>query len=213
MNASRLWTIGSILVIVAIVAGTWFVGISPQLTAASAANDSRASVEAQNEVHEATLISLQEQFDDIDILRAELAELRKAVPADAALPELFSQIHQTAAANGVAVSSLAFADPSPYAPVEGATTDPELATAMASVSSGAFLVIPVDVTAVGPYQNVMAFVSSLQSGERLMLVHDLTLIEGQMAVDSAVQLKLAGQVFVLLDAAATPPADVPEPTQ
>jgi len=212
MNASRLWTIGSILVIVVIVAGTWFVGISPQLASASAANDSRAAVEAQNEVHEATLLSLEKQFDDIEALRAELAEARKAVPADAGLPELFRQVHRTAAANGVTVSALAFADPTPYVPLEGAALDPEVAAAMVSASSGSFLVISVDVTVLGPYQDVMAFVTNLQSGERLMLVHDLTLVEGEMAADSEVQLKLTGQVFVLTEAVATPAADSAEPT-
>jgi Tfp pilus assembly protein PilO len=209
VNSSRLWTFGSIIVILALVAGTWFIGISPQLAAAAAANDSRATVEGQNARHQIELASLEKQFEEIDELRDELTQLRKTVPADGAMPDMLSELHQLAAANGVAISSVTVADPSTYAPIENTTADPELAAALASVSSGAFLVIPIDVGVSGLYQNVMAFLSSLQNGERYFLVHDINLSTGLMATDVAAEVSLSGQAFVLLDVAPAPLASDP----
>lgn len=203
MNASRLWGFGAVLVIVALVAGTWFIGISPQLAAASAANDSRETVKMQNARHQITLAELEKQFGELDDLRDDLEELRKAVPATGALPDMLRELHALAAAHGVAVSSVTVADPSTYAPIENTAEDPELAAALATVSTGAFLVIPIDVGVTGLYQNVMAFISGLQHGERLFLVHDINLSSGLMSTDSEVEVSVSGQVFVLLE---VPPA-------
>jgi Tfp pilus assembly protein PilO len=207
VNASRLWGFGAILVIVALVGGTWFIGISPQLAAAAAANDSRETVKMQNAKHQITLAELEKQFGELDELRDELEQLRKAVPATAALPDMLRELHSLAAANGVAVSSVTVADPSTYAPIENTTEDPELAAALATVSTGAFLVIPIDVGVTGLYQNVMAFIAGLQHGERLFLVHDINLSSGVMSTDSEVEVSVSGQVFVLLDVAPAPLAN------
>lgn len=208
MNTARLWTFGSVLVIVALLAGTWFVGISPRLEEASAANETRATVSAQNQVQSVNLVSLKEQFEKIDELRGKLDALRAAVPSDADLADLISEVNALANGAGVTVTSMAFADPVAYAPAETPSEDPQLLAAVSSVSPESFFALPVQLSISGSYAQAMAFVHSLQAGERLFLVHDLALSSGTMSNEAAVELSMSGQVFVLLDASdVAPPVD------
>ena len=48
MDKNRLWIIGAVVVMVAIVALGWVVAIQPQLDAAAAADAQRATVDATN---------------------------------------------------------------------------------------------------------------------------------------------------------------------
>jgi hypothetical protein len=46
---NRLWNIVAVMLMVAIAAGGWFLGVDPQLAAARTADEQRETVEAQNE--------------------------------------------------------------------------------------------------------------------------------------------------------------------
>lgn len=207
MNTARLWTFGSILVIVALLLGTWFIGISPRLDEASAANDTRSTVAAQNAIHSINLASLKEQFENIDELRADLDTLRAAIPDEANLADLIGEVNALAGQTRVSVTSMAFADAVPYAAIEDPNQDPQLLAAAGSVSPESFFAVPVQVAVNGTYADVMSFVRALQSGDRLFLVHDLALSSGVMSNEAVVDLNITGQVFVLLDA-----SDVKAPT-
>lgn len=219
MNTTRLMALGSVVLIVAVIAGSWFIGISPRLTETSQANTDRAAVEAQNRVQAATLASLKEQFVGMDDLRDELTEMRVAIPADANLPDLISQLNALATRNQVTVDSMLIGDPLPYATVEIESMDPELAAALTSVTAENFFIIPLEVTISGQYGNAMAFLNSVQLGGRLFLVHDLALLDGTMSNDAVVNLRISGQVFVLLESSdvavvpAEPPPAEPVPTE
>ncbi len=207
MSGARLWTMGSVLVIIALVAGTWFIGISPLLAAAALSNDERANVEQQNLIHEATIVGLQQQFDDIDRLRVELDEMQAAIPEALDLPDLINELNRRSANAGVTVMSLTLGAATPYLPVAGTDqADPQFAAAVAALTPENLLVVPMDLAITGDYGDVMAFVSSIQGGERLVLVHDLALVTGAMASDSVAEYTLSGQLFVLTDASPAPPA-------
>ena len=208
MSTSRLWTFGSVLVIVALLAGTWFIGISPRLEEASTANETRETVAAQNQIQSVKVVSLKQQFEKIEELRGGLDELRSAIPADADLADLIGEVNSLATAAGVAVTSVAFADPIAYAPAEKPTEDPQLLGALESVSPENFFAVPVQLSVTGSYAQAMGFVTLLQSGERFFLVHDLALTSGIMSNEAPVELGISGQVFVLLDPSdIVPPAD------
>jgi Tfp pilus assembly protein PilO len=210
MNSTRIWTLISVLVIAGLLLGTWFVGVSPRLAESSAANADRSSVEALNATHRATLVALKEQFEDIDQLRTDLDELRVSVPDAAMLPDLISQLNASAADAGVAITSIKFGDPTPYAPIENVDADPQLASALQSVAPENFLVIPVDLDISGEFGKVTRLISTIQNGERLFLIHDLKLAEGVMEDSATVTVTTSGQVFVLLEGVAAPPATAPE---
>lgn len=201
MNVARLWTIGSLITVVALLLGTWFAGISPRLEEAAAANTDREAVETKNGIQQVALASLQEQFENIEELRDQLAGLRTAVPADVALSDLVGELNVLAQRSDVTVTSLGFSDPVPYAAIEDPNAHAEVTAALGSVSPETFFAIPVQLTVSGTYANSLTFVSLLQqSANRFFLVNDLTLASGTMVGDAAVELSLGGQVFVLLDA-------------
>jgi len=202
MNTNRLWTLGALLVIGVVLVATYFVGVSPQLAAVSTANQETESVVAQNAVNEATLIKLKDQFAGIDALRADLAEAQVVVPPAFDQALLIGQIGDIAKSNDVTVLSLSFTEPTPF--VEASSDDPELSAALSKVSPQNFLVVPVDIAVAGKYSDVMNFVDELQNGDRLLLVHDLLLSEGEVESSANVTLSLASEVFVMLEAENTP---------
>ena len=202
MNSNRIWTLGSILVIAALLAATWFLGVSPQLAASTAADTERQGIEAQNAVNEATLASLKAQFEKIDELRTDLAASRDVVPASVQQSILIGQIGAFAKKNDVVISLAAFEDPTPSIP--GSSTDPELSGALAQVTPENFLVVPLSMTIDGDYADVMNFIDDLQTGTRLVLVYEVAMAEGAAKAGSDVSISIAGQTFVLLDAASVP---------
>ena len=63
MDKHRMWIVGAVLAIVAVLALGWFLGISPQLDEARAANTDRQNVEIQNAAYAAQLETLKKQFE------------------------------------------------------------------------------------------------------------------------------------------------------
>lgn len=202
MNSSRLWTLGSIIVIIALIAGTWFVGISPQLTEAAKANTERAGVEQLNARHVVTLKDLETQFKDIDKLRDELAELQLAVPEADETASLLRQVQSLADSAGVIVTDITLSSPEWFAAPAEVPADPELAAALGSVNPENFLVIPVEQTVAGTYAAVMNYVQALQTGQRAFLVHDVSLGSGLPSGGTQVEVTITGQIFVLLSGTA-----------
>jgi Tfp pilus assembly protein PilO len=112
-----------------------------------------------------------------------------------------------AANTGVSVSQFTSGDAIGYLPVDGQEgLDPELAASLSSVGEDNYFVIPVGMNLVGEYGAVMEFVRQLQLGDRLVLVHDLSLTKGPAVAGQSVEFSLTGQTFVFL---ASMPASAP----
>lgn len=216
MNETRLWKLGSIIVIVALLAGTWFLAISPRLAEASQANEQRSNVQTQNVAHEAELAALEEKAEHLDEFNDELATLRLAIPSGAGLPLLIDQLNLLAAETQVTIKQLTASDPSVYTPLPASTestelegetdaqADPELASARASIPPESFLVIPIGLSISGTYSDAMNFVDGLQHGDRLILVHNLDLTTGPASGSAQVELEITAQTFVLLEKSSQP---------
>ncbi|MHB1234487.1 MAG: hypothetical protein ACYCZK_02310 [Microbacteriaceae bacterium] len=191
MEANRIWTIGSIVLMVVIVAAGWLLGIQPQLAAADAANQSRAQVHSSTVANQAVLEQLKKDYQGLDQLKQQLAALRQAVPAQADASAFVTELNALASAHQVTVKSIVVSDAKPYSPPPAApaspapsaspapTASPSPAPPPAGTAPGAsnpqitaanFIVIPVQVTVSGPYGNVLDFVAGLQTGQRLFLV-------------------------------------------
>lgn len=207
MNATRLWTLGSIVAIVALLVGTWFAGISPRLAEAATANTERTSVEFLNAKHAATLEALRVQFADISDLNADLDDIRAAIPATDDTAELFRQLHTLAGANGITVEEVTLSLPERFVAPAEPPADTQLAAALGSLTPENFLAVELEQTVLGTYAGVMNYIAALQSGERAYLIYDITMDAGMPAADTVVEVKFTGQVFVLLDGVA---AGVPE---
>ena len=226
MDKNRLWIIGAIIVMVAIVAVGWVVAVQPQLDAVASADAQRANVDTTNAASRAALVKLQADYKNIDQVKAKVATLNKSVPTDAAIPAFVDELNALAAANHVVVSSITVSDALAYKPVappaaaaadtsssSTPTPSPSATPAPAPVAPAAgvppvtsplitpanFAAIPVTVDVLGTYANVLAFVKGAQTSDRLFLVTSLSTTAN--ADGSGVDGKLGGLIYVLLQPA------------
>lgn len=137
MDRNRLWMLGSIVTMVAVVVLGWFLGISPQLDAMAAANATREQVESQNAVYEQKLATLKKQFENIGALQTELAGLREAVPSDAGIPAFVGQLDAISKQHDVRLTDISVSDGEPYTPQTPPTPAP-----VAAGANGAAPAIP-----------------------------------------------------------------------
>ncbi|ASD23178.1 hypothetical protein B7495_14545 [Cryobacterium sp. LW097] len=229
MDKNRLWIIGTVAVMVFVLVGGFVLGIQPQLSAAAAANEERASVAASNAGQSAVLDELKKDFENIDTLKAELAPLSASVPSDTGMPAFVNQLDVLAGATQVTLDGFTVSDATPYAPV--ATADPAAASTATpaptasdatvpaagvppvtseQITAANFASLAVTITVSGGYANALNFVNGLQTGERLFLVSGITTTardaaEGETA-SGGVNAVITGLVYVLVPSDAQPVA-------
>jgi len=212
MNKNKLWVMGSVLAIVVIIGGGWVLGIQPQLSAISNANQRRESVQIQNATNQALLIKLKKDYQGIVALKQQLDSLRMAVPSSAEMSTFVTELNSLASSHEVMVKSITVSDAKPYA-ASAATpgTTAAATTTNPKITSTNFILIPVQLSVTGPYAKVLDFVHHVQTGSRLFFVSMLsssgsTDTKGTVnakrstaATPEKVDATIGGLVYVLLD--------------
>lgn len=216
MKGNRLWLLGAVAAIAVIVVVGWLLGISPKLAEASAAANEQVNVDALNAVQSGEIATLRDQKENFDDLESEVETLRVGIP-DEPLTDTFAQfVAESAAASGVSVVKLAFAEPgawgvatgpadAPVAESEPGTESPPIPTAPDGVYT-----IAVTIELRGEPSPIVAVAQRLQLGSRLFVISGLTYDANQES--TAV---ITGYLFVIRDPAlAEPTADpTPAPTE
>ncbi len=183
MKANRLWGLGAVIAMVAIVALGWVLGVSPKLAEAEAAAAELANVEAQNAAQEAILVTLRAQFDDLNPLLEELQALRLQVPGAPLTEDFIDYIRTTAADAGVTISTITLLEPTAYAE----EPDPE-------VPEG-FYYIEIAIEVGGDNEQILQFVGGLQRSERVFLASAVDYSPGSGGRAGGI---VTGYLFVLL---------------
>jgi len=209
MNSIRLWAIGTVVVVIAVVALGWFVGIQPLLTQTATAQSNADAVDAVNAQEQAKLLQLKEEYENIDEIRAEVEEAQLSIPASAGLSAFILQVNSLAAATGVVVSDIATGEGVLYVLPEGATILDETGEPIpAPAAPENFVYVPLSIKISGPYASVLSFVKGLQSGERLFMVSDVALAaeagaepdpKSKEPVVATFGADITGQIYVLVD--------------
>jgi Tfp pilus assembly protein PilO len=211
VDKNRLWVVGAVITIVAIIGGGWILGIQPQLSAIANANQKRASVQAQNTLNETLLVKLKKDYQGIGELRQQLNSLRTAVPASAEIPAFVTELNTVAKKYGITVKSISINDAKPYSPSATAAGGTSSTTTNPKITPVNFVLIPVQLMVSGPYARVLDFVHQVQIGSRLFFVSMLsssgsTDINGTanskrstIATPEQVDATVGGLVYVLLD--------------
>ncbi|KQY25104.1 hypothetical protein ASD16_06595 [Cellulomonas sp. Root485] len=196
------WVGGTVFIGLVIAAATWFLAISPTMSAAAELRDQAAQTTAQNDMLEVQVAKLKADFEKLPEYQAQLAALQQQIPTSAMLSDYLRQIDQIATAHAVTVTTIApsspltvvvaapvavAATPEPEATAspeategadaaEGAAEGTEAAPAPAPVSGApvGFTSIPFAITVVGSYDNTNAFLYDLQNVTRLFLVSGFT---------------------------------------
>ena len=182
MKGNRIWLLGTVAVIAIVVVIGWLLGISPKLAEADAATSQLADVNTQNSVHEATLGQLKQQYEDLDELKAELAEVRKQIPSLQSADGFIDWVGASAQAATVFIKKITIAEPNPYGTTplaEGQEAPPVPEGDEAPVPSGptapeGVFTIPVQIEVTGSAANIIVFSKLVQTGNRLFVVPTFT---------------------------------------
>ena len=218
MDKNKLWVVGAVLVMVALAAGGWLIGIQPQLSAVDAANQNRVSVESQNAKNQLLLTKLKRDYEGIVALKNQLDTLRTAVPAGADISTFVSELNGLASTHKITVKSISVSDAKPYAPappVPAGTAGGKLSvtTTNPRITAANFVLIPIQFSVNGNYATVLDFVHDVQTGPRLFFVSTLTTTgsttaagvanaakASKVVIPEKVDATIGGFVYVLLHA-------------
>ncbi|TDT63966.1 hypothetical protein [Frigoribacterium sp. PhB116] len=163
MDRNRIKLIIAMVSGVAVLALGFFLGVQPQLTAASTAAEQKSTVDQQNEGIRATVEQLIAENEGLSGLEAERDAKLASVPDAPDMPSLIRQLDQMAGEAGTMVTSFTAADPVSYAapasatapaaaaaPAEGTEssegTDGDAAAAAAAPAEAALPTAPATVT-------------------------------------------------------------------
>jgi hypothetical protein len=208
VNTNRLATIIGGVIIIAVVALGWVVGVSPLLTAAQAADDERAGIETQNQAHQAELIRKMQQFADIGLYEAKLKILQLAVSEDDELSSFYRSVDYCLTATGAILDVINTSEAEQFgggggaAPVEG--SEP---LAVGTTLAPKFFSIPVTITLPGDGNVSLAFAACMQEAQgRLFFINTMT-YQGTGGDETTT---ISGYIFQVKDPESVviaPPAD------
>jgi Tfp pilus assembly protein PilO len=133
VNPTRIWMIVGALGVVGVLALGWFLGVSPQLDRAAAADAARTGLEQQNVQSAAHLDVLKKQSAQLSALDAKVTSLQQLVPPSPSLASFYSQTAAVAATTGVVVSGISTDEAMLY----GTTSTDGAAPASSTPATGA----------------------------------------------------------------------------
>jgi hypothetical protein len=154
------------------------------------------------------LAQMKEQYAQIDVLNAQLAELQLSVPARAQVEDFIDLTMRIAAASGVKVSSITISEGALYgagavagtAPAVDATTGDAAAPAVQSAALAPspslapdLYAIPITIVVDSTPAKSTAFLKKIQRAQRLMLVNSITLSSNPPSST------ISGYLFVVSD--------------
>lgn len=197
---NRLYVIGSVTLMVALVLAGWFIGAQPFITAAAAADSERANVEVEIQTRQAQLAELEKEKAKLPALQKQLDGLTASIPSSSSTSGFITDLNALAVSTGVQITGITVSDPQAYtvpasaAAAQQATTTtstpspapsatPTAAPNAPSTTAAAppavtnplitpanFVGIQVTVDLAGSNDAVLGFTKGLQSGPRLFLV-------------------------------------------
>ena len=197
-SKTSTWVGGTVVVALLLLVAGWFLLVSPVLASASETRAATADVESANDMTRQRIQTLKAQFETLDESKAELAALQLQVPTTGQLSDYLRQVGEQAVAHTVSLTSVAPGAPELFAPVTGAAPAATAADATATGDAAAdpaadaattaapapaagttapagMVDVPITLTAVGSYANVMGWVQSIQEQtDRLLLVTTVT---------------------------------------
>lgn len=204
-GANRPWIIGTVFVMIVALVGGWFLGIQPQLAAASTANADRTNIEDNNDLAQLELARLKAQDKALPRLKKDLAKVQESIPDSGLLEEYTAQLSRMASANGLTLSNVDYSGAQPFTP----TPEFEALVPM-TVDPAKLIVITLTWTVVGSRDGVNNFIKAVQDGTRLTIVSQFTSATGPDGLSWGMDAQ--GSIFVLLDEAPVDPSAVVDPT-
>jgi Tfp pilus assembly protein PilO len=187
-RVERLWVIGGVVAAALLLAGAWFLLISPQRGEVSQLAESRADAQVRVGTLQKRLADLKAQNENLPRYQAELGRNRRALPTDPQSADLLRQINEAGDKAGVTVDAL----------VVG------LGNA-AAVKGTAIQPLNLSLTVVGSPGAVELFLDQLQQVQpRAVLITSGNVSDAATKGSDDVQLSLSLQAFFAPPATAAP---------
>jgi Tfp pilus assembly protein PilO len=172
----QLWLLTA-LGSLAVLAGGWFLLVSPKANKAAALRE-EADIQLQaNRGLQSQIDQLNKQKKELPKLQGDLNEFRTKVPSNPALPALIRSLADAAELAGVALHSVKPSAPTltPATTAAGVTTATAASGGTVAGPGGTVLAdIKVDIEVYGTYSQISQFFNELESLERAMLVPGFT---------------------------------------
>jgi type IV pilus assembly protein PilO len=234
MSMTRRWSLLTAVLIVGILAASWFLLVSPKRSDAAALTAKATKQQTANDALVQQLNELKAQSLDLPKQKAELAVMRKQIPDNPALPTLIRDLTAAGKRVGVTVMSMkpgnpvaaTVAAPVPVAATDGTTdgttTPPPAAPAAAAPAAAPLYVLPLQLEITGSYFEVEQFINKLEGMQRTFLLTGFGLkpnggttsaVGTASATTSGLSLSLTGQVFLSPNVASSTSAAAPVAAQ
>jgi len=204
MSLTRRWSLLTAVLIVGILAASWFLLVSPKRSDAAALSAQATKQQASNDALVQQLNELKAQSLDLPKQKAKLAVMRKQIPDNPALPTLIRDLTAAGKKVGVEVVSMKPGPPAaapvivpvaPPAPPAGGTdtaatgttsTTAQGATPTAVAPAAAPLyLVPLQLEITGSYFEVEQFINKLEGIQRTFLVTGFSLKPGAGGASTA----------------------------
>lgn len=193
------WVAGTVALILAIFAATWFFLAGPRFDAAAQTMLDAENAAARNDLLVIQNAKLRTDFESLDAYKAEVAALQVQIPADEQISDYLRTLDAVATAQQVFLADFSPAVPLTFSPVPQAApvpappaeleTEADVAAAaeqdgtlddlaaqppagpVATTAPDGMVSIPFTMTVSGTYANGINFLQAIQTGtDRLMLV-------------------------------------------
>lgn len=199
------WIIGTVVLVLAIFAATWFFLAAPRFEAAAETMFMAEDTRSRNDLLALANAKLKADFEKLDEYETELAALHEQIPTTAQLSSFTRTVSDVASQSGVYVLGVSpglpvdLTVPTPVAPPPPPAEEPaegedevdtdggetgditDVATGTVTEPTGpvqipGLVAVPVQVSVVGPYANVSSFLGSMQTGQRRLFL--VTVLDG-----------------------------------
>ncbi len=189
-NIDRLWLLGGVVAMILLVAGSWFLLISPKNTEAAEVRDQAAEASSQLIALKRQVAQLKEESAKLPAYTIQLEANRRALPTTSGVPDFLRQLQDSGTAVNVEISNIS-------------VSGPELSKVVATVYQ-----LPISLSAVGSTANMSKFLNRLQDVQpRAVMLSSVALTTTAMPGGSTVQT-----ASISLKAFVAPPVGAGAPT-
>jgi Tfp pilus assembly protein PilO len=226
----KQWVALTVVGCLAILAGGWFLLVSPKKSEAAELQTQASAQDATNAKLRTQLEVLKAQAKDLPKKQAELARVAAKIPADPALPGLIRALTGAADSAGVELVTVTPGPPAAFAAASGASATAQApdatgadAAPAAGGLAGTLAAIPLTINVVGGYFEVAQFMANLEDLPRAVRVTNLALTPGlsptagdaagDNADGSSISTTITGTVFMAADRPQAEPAAIPDSSE
>jgi len=195
VTANRIWIFAAVIGIAAVLGLGYVLGFAPLMVQTATAREQISAVEQTNLAQQNLLAQMQQQFERMDEIEADLAAQRLSVPTELDSDFLLRQLAEAGSKSGVRVERITVGQAQPYGlSADQIASDPGAPVSGEAAFEGLYTVpISIDFAKGTTSEQIMSFAAELQRGPRLLLVTSVS----KSSDDGGVAGSLTAYMFVL----------------